>query len=110
MEISTTLQDVQLSDEQLSLIRNELKGLLRLKDYSFTNINYLPLSKKYSVQVEIKMDGTTYIRHACRKNITDVADDLNAQYAQMVFIIGGGKVAKKAVDIFVANAKRYFLD
>lgn len=95
----------QLTDSQIADYKRELKRLLKIKDYEITDLQYLPYTGKFSACIEVKFAGRTRICQTARKSIIDVANDLQDQYAGMIFCVGAGG----ALRTFSQKIERYFL-
>lgn len=99
------METTTLTDEQIRVYKSTLTKLLKIKDYQINDLQFLPNSGKFTACIEIHFNGKTYIRQTSGKSIVAVADNLNDQYAGMVFCVGTGAALRG----FSQKIERYFL-
>lgn len=99
------METTTLTDEQIRVYKESLTKLLKIKDYQINDLQFLPNSGKFTACIEIRLGGKTYIRQTSGKSIVTVADNLNDQYAGMVFCLGTGAALRG----FSQKIERYFI-
>ena len=93
--------NTSLSNEQLDIYKNQLKNMLKIKDYQINNLDFLPNSQKYIAVIEVKLNDKVYILDACRATLSGIADDLTDQYSGMVFCKNMGAFSRTIREHFV---------
>jgi hypothetical protein len=89
--------------ENIEQAKKDLTSLLKIKDYKINDIQVL--ANKYSVAIEVKINGTAYTLHQRGKNLQEVADRLTDDYAEQTELFGSLAIYKD----FNKKIEKYFL-
>ena len=65
----------------MSQINQDLRDMITIPHFKFTDIKTMKKTERLSVSVEVKLRDKTIILHAAGRTIAEVATSLNEQYA-----------------------------
>jgi len=90
-----------LSDAQIDIYKNQLKNMLKIKDYKIINLDFLTNSQKYIAVIEVKFAGKVHILNACRTTLNEISNDLTDKYSGIIFC--------KEISQFSKSLQSYFM-
>lgn len=93
--------NTSLSNEQLDIYRNQLKSMLKIKDYKIKNLDFLHNSQKYTADIEIIINDKIYTLSACRTTLRELADNLTDKYSGVIFCKNMGAFSRTIREHFV---------